>query len=467
MTWWMGRAPGWVALRWFAVVTLGAAAYAAGNVVTSRPDFSDHTVVLASRIQLAGLMAELWAWFHVADHLTRRSPGPVERRLRIVFPAVGLLSLVPGVVYSGAIASHVFAPWSAEYREVVPTAFGAAVFAGGLAAAATVLGRFVRGWRRGIPHCGLHALAMGTLIALATNDALVAGSVLPFPYLLDVGILAPLGALAWSQTSRFVADARALVALRQQLEAEVERRTGELAQARDALFQAEKLAALGRFAAGVAHEVNNPAAVVASNLAYLSESAASRLAPEEREALSESQQSVRRIGALVRKLVDAGRLADGAPGGGACPLAPVVESLLAARPVDPGVSLSSRVPADLHVRAPRDRLEKILAALLSNACESIPAGRAGRVVIVARPANGGQVVIEVMDDGVGMAPAVLERAFDPFFTTRAVGYGAGLGLTVARALAEGMGGALVLESRPGAGTTARVLLSAAAAPGEP
>ncbi|HTN50960.1 MAG TPA: ATP-binding protein [Anaeromyxobacter sp.] len=466
MSWWMGRAPGWPALRWFAVVTLGSAAYAAGNVVTSA-GFSPAAVLVASRFQLAGLMIELWAWAHLADHHLRVEPGSGGRLLRLAFPGAAGLCLVPGLVYGGEITSHAFAPWNAQYLDAVPTAVGGALFVGGLLAAAWILVRFARGWRAGVAHSGAYTLAMTTLLALALNDALVASGVTSLPYLLDVGILAPIGALAWSHTHGFVADARALATLRERLQSEVEQRTAELARARDALHQAEKLAALGQFAAGVAHQVNNPAAVVTANLTYLAENGAP-LGAEARQALAEAREAMARITQLVRKLVDAGRLAGDMPGAAPCAIAPVVEDLVAALRAAAGarLSVSSRIPADVHVRGRRDALEKILGALLTNASEAVPADRRGRVEIQARPAEGGLLAVEVVDDGVGMTPEVLQRAFDPFFTTRPDGptAGAGLGLSVARALAEGMGGSLVLESRPGEGTTARLLLPVAPPP---
>jgi len=125
------------------------------------------------------------------------------------------------------------------------------------------------------------------------------------------------------------------------------------------------------------------------------------------------------------------------------------------------------VAPDLTVRARAEELHQILSALVANAVAAIPAGRAGRIDVVALSGHSGAAIIQVADDGVGMPPEVLRRAFDPFFSTRPEGQGTGLGLSVARALAEGLGGTLTLESHPGAGTRARLELPLPTAGGEP
>jgi len=103
-------------------------------------------------------------------------------------------------------------------------------------------------------------------------------------------------------------------------------------------------------------------------------------------------------------------------------------------------------------------LHQVLGALLANAAESIPGARRGEVRVQARAADDGHVEVVVQDDGAGMTPEVLRRAFEPFFTTRGEGKGSGLGLPVARALAESHGGELSLTSTPGRGTAAMLVL---------
>jgi len=240
----------------------------------------------------------------------------------------------------------------------------------------------------------------------------------------------------------------------------VEARTKDLAAALDALHQGEKLAALGQFASGVAHEVNSPAAVVTTNLRYLAESrGAGAFPPDADEVLDDALAAMKRINDLVRRLVDAGRIAAVPVGVSSFALADVVLKAAGDTRLRGGerIAVTVAVPPGVAVRARRESLEVVLASLLANAAEAIPAGRAGRIEIRVQREDG-NVRITISDDGVGMGPEVLRRAFDPFFTTRPAGSGAGLGLPVARGLVEGYGGSLRLESVQGAGTTAIVEL---------
>jgi signal transduction histidine kinase len=270
--------------------------------------------------------------------------------------------------------------------------------------------------------------------------------------------------MGWVITSRFVASARELDALRRALLAEVEARTKDLATALDALHQQEKLAALGQFASGVAHQVNSPAAVVVTSLRYLADSsAAGRFPPDGAEVIDDALAAMKKINDLVRKLVDAGRVA-AVPGGvSTVPVAELVARAAAeARARGAGrIAVVEEAAPELAIRARRESLEQVISILLANAVEAIPADRPGRVELRGTRA-GGRVRISVRDDGAGMAPEVVRRAFDPFFTTKPAG-GAGLGLPVARAIVEAIGGTIHLESAPGQGTTATVELPDASA----
>jgi signal transduction histidine kinase len=295
------------------------------------------------------------------------------------------------------------------------------------------------------------------------NDALATAGVLRTPYLLDTGVVVPIVAVYWTITARFVDNARALHSMRARLEDLVAARTRELADAHGALLQSEKLAALGRFASGVAHEVSSPAAAVTANLRYLEGARPGGGAPgDSADAVREALASMERINGLVRKLVDAGRVASAAPGGTSSVGDAVRHAADEARQHAARVEIVTAVPGDLHVAASRATVAEVLSVLLANAADAAPAGRTGRVAVRAER-RGATIRLTVSDDGVGMRPDVLRRAFDPFFSTKSHGHARGLGLAVARGLVEGNGGALWLESEAGHGTRAVLELPAASA----
>jgi len=100
------------------------------------------------------------------------------------------------------------------------------------------------------------------------------------------------------------------------------------------------------------------------------------------------------------------------------------------------------------------QVRQALVAVLMNACEAM--GSEGLLTVEARPGDGGWVVIEIRDTGVGMDEVTRKQVFEPFFTTKEMG--SGIGLAVAYSIVRAHGGRVTLESRPGAGTTVRIEL---------
>lgn len=461
----ISSAPGSSDQRPFRWVAFSAAAYGACDLVT--PSLAAHGLVpWMSRVQTAAAMVHLWGWFRYSRAVLGAPPSPADRIASPALLGAAMAALVPGVLISARRVERAESAFGFAYLGALPTLAGVVVLVAAAAAAPLVLLRFARAWRAGRPYAGIHAVAFSALVPFAVNDALVGIGAVDGHYLLHVGFAAAVLAVAWVITGRFVESTRALDQLRTRLAADVEARSRDLATALGALHQAEKLAALGQFASGVAHEVNNPASVVTANLRYLEEACAARALPADApEVIADALASMKRINDLVRKLVDAGRVA-------AAPLAPAVvrvsdvASSVAAQArarLPPAVSLLVDVPGDLFVRCPLESIAHVLDHLVANAAQAIPSGRGGRIEVRAERA-GSRVRIAVADDGTGMSPEVLRHALEPFFTTRPAGRGAGLGLAVARGLVEAHGGALSLDSAPGVGTTATIELSAAEPP---
>jgi signal transduction histidine kinase/drug/metabolite transporter superfamily protein YnfA len=461
-------APGARDQRRFWVIALSSAAYSLCNLVTTTEASAD-LVLPFGRVQAAMGLVQVWGWVWYSQAFVQHRPRRAERLASLALLAGAAAVLVPDLVLSGPVVDRRYPALGAVYHQVSTTMFGSLLLAATVLGTVPILIRFLRAWRAGVPHAAILAGAFATLVLLGANDALVVTRVIDTPYLLDLGFAAPVLAVAWVITDRFVESSRALDRLQGRLALEVEARTKDLASALGALNQVEKLAALGQFASGVAHEVNSPASVVTANLRYLRDACRAGALPHDgSEVVEDALQAMGRINDLVRKLVDAGRVAAAPVAPAAVRVAEAVSSAVASlrARLPPSISLSLDVPADLSVRARSEPVVQVLEHLLSNAVEAIPAGRPGRIEIRARSGDG-VVRIAVVDDGVGMAPEVLRRALEPFFTTHPPGHGAGLGLSVARGLVEAHGGSLSLESTPGIGTTAAVELPEAEGPPAP
>jgi signal transduction histidine kinase len=458
------HAPGWRDQRYFAFAATMVAAYAALNVPTTMA-LSDRAVVLASRAQalLAALHSVGWLYYSRA-HLGLQ-PTRVERVTVVAVVTLGVLAFATPWSYPGGVFSVSVPALGFTYRNPVATPFGTAVIVLVLGALLVPVRRFFVAWRRGVPNAGLLCAALSFLLLMGVNDYLVMIDVSPLPYLVDVGFLVPVAAVAYALTSRFVADAEALHALRQDLECEVAERTADLGKAQEALHRAEKLAALGQFAAGVAHEVNNPAAVVNANLHYLAETEGEDLSEDGRAAVRDSIQAMRRIASIVRQLLDAGRVAAQVEEAASIAVRPIADeaSRVARTRFGTRALITNEVPEGLHAAGQETLLVQVLVNLIVNAAQAIPEGRRGLVTVRGEEA-GDRVSITVEDNGVGMDAEVLRRVFEPFFTTKPFGSGTGLGLAVSRGLLAGIGGDLRLESKVGVGTRAIVDLAAAAAP---
>jgi signal transduction histidine kinase len=455
---WLAAAPGWRDLRLFSYVALTAALYSALNI-PSNLGAGGPLVVICARLQLLVAAVHVVAWLRYASaHLDRPQAGWeswYERGLLVACASAQW----PGLAYGDGVNTRAFPPLAFVYSEAVPTAWGRVLFAALLALFLLLGWRYWQAWRRGEPDAAVHCAGLCAFLLMGLNDALAVCSVGALPHLLEVGFVVPVGAVAYSLAARFIADARDLARLRVELETAVEERTRELACTVDALHRAEKLAALGQFAAGVAHEVNNPTAVVTSNLQYLAQAIerGPPLPPDALACVSDSLLATSRVVSVVRQLLDAGRLAASAAPCKSVPVACVVEeSVRVARARCGGhVRFELSIPRGLTVLAQEDALVQVLANLLVNAGQAIPAEQSGGLVHV-RAERATRVRVVVEDNGVGMSEETLARAFEPFFSTKPLGAGSGLGLAVSRGLVEGLGGDLRLESRLGEGTRATI-----------
>jgi signal transduction histidine kinase len=227
------------------------------------------------------------------------------------------------------------------------------------------------------------------------------------------------------------------------------------------LQRAEKLATIGTLAAGVAHEVGTPLGIISGRAEQLLARVPSDEAAEPmKKGLTSILAQVDKVSTTIRQLLDFARVRPiEAVAVAPAQLAASSSALLEHRFRQAKVALAVEVPASLPpVWGDGGQLEQVLVNLLMNAVDACAPG--GRVTVSAA-ARDGRVVLDVADDGCGIAAEHLPLVLDPFFTTKKRGQGTGLGLTIAADIVKNHGGTLDLESAPGAGTRARVTLPTA------
>ncbi len=221
------------------------------------------------------------------------------------------------------------------------------------------------------------------------------------------------------------------------------------------LAHSDRLASVGRLAAGVAHEIGNPVTGIASLAQNLREENAD---PRVQETLEEILQQTHRISGIVRALMSFSHSGSVGLETQELRLAPLIdESVRLIRLTHRGKQVEYHVscPEDLRLRGDRQRLSQVLVNLLANACDASQPGH--RVEVVAGTDEEG-VWTEIRDQGQGIPEDLRDAIFDPFFTTKPPGEGTGLGLPMAYKIIDEHGGSLKIDSAPGSGTRVTIRL---------
>jgi two-component system, NtrC family, sensor kinase len=238
----------------------------------------------------------------------------------------------------------------------------------------------------------------------------------------------------------------------------------ELSEMQEQLSRSRRLATVGQLAAGVAHEINNPLAAintcaeaVVRDLRETPETLALAESRDWNYYLEEIIRQVFRCKEITRGLLDlsrqrrARRLASDL-NSLAAEAARLTEQRVESEAVTLVVNLDENVG---EVATDEGMVRQVLDNLLSNALDAV--GESGQITVSTLRA-GERIAIEVADTGHGIAPELLVRIFDPFFTTKDPGKGSGLGLAICYTLAEALGGALTVESKPATGSRFRLWL---------
>jgi two-component system, NtrC family, sensor kinase len=244
----------------------------------------------------------------------------------------------------------------------------------------------------------------------------------------------------------------------------LERARAERDRAQSMMLQSAKLAGLGRLAAGIGHEINNPLNNILS-LATLIERGIPADAVRARDDLSSLREEALRASRIVRGVLNFARQM------------PIQYEQFEVAPwIEETVQLVSRVARDHDVRleaqtAPgcrlegdRNQLQQVLVNLLLNAIDASPAGARVWVCVTEEAES---VAIRVRDEGPGLPDEVKDQIFDPFFTTKPVGVGSGLGLSISLGIVERHEGSLAVSNHPQGGVAATVLLPKVAVRQEP
>jgi signal transduction histidine kinase len=240
------------------------------------------------------------------------------------------------------------------------------------------------------------------------------------------------------------------------------RRAEKLAGLR--MIETGKLAAVGALAEGVAHEINNPVNIMFHEAGWMDDLLADADLPDKelqrelRGSISRILSQGRRCRGITAKLLSLGGRIDPRPRRiRPDRLAAAVLKAAKARAKALSVKLTSDFARDIpELYLPPAHLEQVFSHLVDNALDAME-GRGGELRITGR-CEDGKVVFVVSDTGSGISLASLPRIFDPFFSTKEVGKGSGLGLPICRGVMTNLGGDVQVESEPGQGTRVTVTL---------
>lgn len=453
----MARSPFWTERRHFALVAATAAGYCLFDVALVL-DLPAEVVAASVQIALAFGVAHGMAWIRYLAAADQRPLRPAERRLVLVGVLIALAGFVPGLLVTRDLYVHQVEWLGITYRTPQPTLAGLACYVYLCAALVFVAAGVRRRWRDGW-HARLPAAGVLTLAALAVNDTLSSAGLIATPLLLDLGAISIVVVVAVMHERRFAANVHRLERASSELKREVSSRTKALLDAQSALAANERLVGLGRLTAGVAHEINNPIAVVRHSLERirdLSEPAPPEVTRHVENGLAATERVVR----IVRRLLDAGRIGHSD--------AARAEPFLVAPVIDAAVEMVGRHLAGIDLLIEVDEgltalgdagfVSQVIENLLVNAAHAfeLRPGKA-RIRVAARRLDQ-TVRITVADNGPGVPEEVRARLFEPFVTTKVIGRGSGLGLAVSKGLMRSQHGDLTLVATSEAGTEMAVVL---------
>lgn len=461
----IARAPDWERVKVFGMIALTAAIYNAFDVMTSFGTREAGSLDWVIRINLTvgAAHASAWLWYTYGDAKAAWKTLPAWVRWLAIGNLAGVAFVsAAGMTVAPGVTSRLFVPsLGVDMPQPVLSTVGSIAAAVVILTLGVSFAEYVRRARRGVAGATSIAIGFALFGLFALEEVLVSAGVINFIYLADVGYACVVAPVTIQLFLRFSNHARRLADMSESLAVEVQERTSERDEAREALFEQQRLGALGALAGGVGHEINNPLQYLLFSLEELRARAGPTSSVMHDDPLENAFEGADRI----RRAVDGLRTYARPPNESfaAVDVHEVVHT--AVRIAAPQLRMKTRVQMELAAVSAaygdEHKLVQVLVNVLVNAAQSLEShdGRGPPLIRVrTRMIAADSVEIAIADNGPGFASEVFSRLGEPYVTTKASTGAIGLGVFVSRGLIDAHGGTLLFENAPEGGAIVRVRL---------
>ncbi len=455
----VAQAPGWRHYRTYSLIALASSAYALLAIGSTQSDASIWQGKLSASISLMLALSSVICWLRFDSQQEERALNRSEKIASYLLFAGTLLCFIPSVMISGQL--EIYSAWfDLLYHIPATTALADFFIVILLLAMGQLIVRYAhRAWTRGDSWIPVAASLIFTGGAL--EEGLVVTGTINWPFLAPIAFTLGILFMAMDLGVRVALNANKLASLNLELEERITNRTEELVIAREALMSTERHTAIGRLAASVGHEVNNPLSYVKGNLDYLREQILAADGNEEDAetliAIDDAMQGAERIRQVVDNLSTYAR---SAPVTRAAHVNSAVD--VAMRVVRPQSKFTMLIEVHLDDVPPvainESKLIQVLVNLLINAAKASRDTQPTPTTSITARQENGQVVIEITDHGCGMPEATVQQAFQPVTENHKTDGSTGLGLFLCHSLVEAAGGSIQIHSKVGTGTSIQLYL---------